>query len=115
MAVHGQGGEGGDGGQHGLDGDDVRTSIVLLPKQLVRRKYRLRVGIKRDGLPQPTVSNYFVKSLGGGATDFAETGSGIRKRKSESLCIDADLQTGAVEKVCAKRIKMGSTEGQSDL
>ena len=53
------------GGQHDLDGDDD-LKIQQLPKskQLVRRRYRLRVGVKRDGLLQPTVSNYF--KLGGG-------------------------------------------------
>jgi hypothetical protein len=40
-----------------------------------------------------------IISFGGGATDFAETGSGIRKRKS--VCTDTDIQTGA------KQMKLG--------
>ena len=46
-----------------------------------------------------------------GATDFAETGSGIRKRKS----VSTDLQTAAVDTVNAKRRKLGSSDGQTDL
>jgi hypothetical protein len=35
--------------------------------QLVRRKYRLKAGIRRDGMLQPTVTNFFGESLGWGA------------------------------------------------
>ena len=61
------GGEGAGGGrqEHGRDDDQVlrKTSTKL---QLVRRRYRLKVGIRRDGLLQPTVNNFFVMNSGGG-------------------------------------------------
>ena len=55
------------GGEGAADEDDGHLGETLhIPKQLVRRRYRLKVGIKRDGLIQPTVSNYLLKSSGGG-------------------------------------------------
>ena len=95
------------GGQHDLDGnDDLKIQQLPKSKQLVRRKYRLRVGVKRDGLLQPTVSNYF--KLGGGA-DLGQTGFGIKRKVAHST----DVQTAAVEKVSAKRRKLSSSDGQS--
>ena len=54
----------------------------------------MKVGIKRDGLLQPTVNNYF--KLGGGA-DLKQTGSGIKRKGVHST----DVQTAAVVKVSA--------------
>ena len=76
--------------------------------QLVRRRYRLKVGIKRDGLLQPTVNNFFVNNSGRGAADGSnlntKTGSGIRygKRKLECTVVADSL---------AKRQKPISSEG----
>ena len=102
------GGEGADGGQqeHGRDDDQVlrKTSTKL---QLVRRRYWLKVGIKRDGLLQPTVNNFFVINSGGwGAADEnTKTGSGIMIKKRKSEC-------KAVLEGLVKRQKLGSQEGQ---
>ena len=41
------------GGQQDLEEDDLTVQHLPQPKQLVRRRYRLKVGIKRDGLLQP--------------------------------------------------------------
>ena len=51
--------DGGDGQRELERHDDLNIQHLPKPKQLVRRRYRLKVGIKRDGLLQPTVSNYF--------------------------------------------------------
>jgi hypothetical protein len=62
-------GEGASGRHNHGERDDqvlVKTSIKL---QLVRRRYRLKVGKKRDGLLQPTVNNFFSNNSGRGATD----------------------------------------------
>jgi hypothetical protein len=56
-----QGGVAADGGQHELDGDDDRGSAIPQPMQLGRRKFQLKVGVRRDTLLQPTLSNYFYK------------------------------------------------------
>ena len=52
---HRNGGEGGGGRLQG-DDDDGGDRYVRLT--LVRRKYRLRNGVQRDGLLQPTLFNY---------------------------------------------------------
>ena len=41
------------GGLRDLEEDDLNVQYLPQPKQLVRRRYRLKVGIKRDGLLQP--------------------------------------------------------------
>ena len=64
--VHLEGGEGGrdddDGGRDDDDGGDIvqNTSVSKSKASLtlVRRKYRLRKGVQRDGLLQPTIFNY---------------------------------------------------------
>ena len=74
----------------------------------MRRKYRLKAGIRRDGLLQPTVNNFFVKSSGRGAAgeSITKTGSGIKikKRKYECTVLQNDGQ--------AKRRRTGSHDGQ---
>ena len=90
------------------DGGLLGETIHIL-KQLVRRRYRLKVGIKRDGLLQPTVSNYLLKSSGGGARDIVVTGSGIRKRK----VICTGVQTAAVCSKNAKRQRLEASDGQT--
>ena len=83
------GGAGGSRQEHGERDDSVfvKTSTKL---QLVRRKYRLKVGIRRDGLLQPTVNNFFVNNSGRGAAnglnEITKTGSGIRKEKRKLEC-----------------------------
>ena len=78
--------------------------------QLVRRRYRLKVGIKRDGLLQPTVNNFFVNNSGRGAADVlnqnenTKTGSGIRMGKRKLECTE-------VLDSLAKRQQSGSQEG----
>jgi hypothetical protein len=79
------------------------------PKQLVRRKYRLKVGIKCDGLVQPTVNNYF--KLGGGA-DWKITGSGIKRKVAQ--CTDVQTATG-VKVLAAKRLRISSAVGHNNL
>jgi hypothetical protein len=109
----GQDGEGGGGNAGGSrqelgELDDqvfMKTSIKL---QLVKRKYRLKVGIRRDGLLQPTVNNFFVINSGRGAADesnqITKTGYGIRngKRKLDNTVVLDSL---------AKRQKPSSSEG----
>ena len=105
------GGEGAGGGRHEHGGHDdqllVTTSMKL---QLVRRRYRLKVGIKRDGLLQPTVNNFFVNNSGRGAADVSnqnentKTGSWIRMGKRKLECTE-------VLDSLAKRKKSGSQEG----
>ena len=79
-------GAGGSRQEHG-ERDDIVLDKTSTKLQLVRRKYRLKVGIRRDGLLQPTVNNFFVNNSGRGASDGSnsntKTGSGIRygKRK----------------------------------
>ena len=68
------------------------------------------MGIKRDGLLQPTVTNYLLKSSGGGPRDIIKTGSGIKKRKVE-MC--TDVQTAAVNDINAKRQRLETTQGQT--
>ena len=99
----------GAGGQeeHGVDDElsDTETSTTL---QLVRRNFRLRAGIRRDGLLQPTVTNFFVTNSGRGAAggSITKTGSGIKikKRKYECTVLQNDGQ--------AKRRRTGSHDGQ---
>ena len=109
----GQDGEGGGGNAGGSrqelgELDDqvfMKTSIKL---KLVKRKYRLKVGIRRDGLLQPTVNNFFVINSGRGAADesnlITKTGYGIRngKRKLDNTVVLDSL---------AKRQKPSSSEG----
>ena len=99
----------GAGGQeeHGVDDElsDTETSTTL---QLVRRNFRLRAGIRRDGLLQPTVTNFFVTNSGRGAAggSITKTGSGIKikKQKYECTALQNDGQ--------AKRRRTGSHDGQ---
>ena len=103
------GGAGGSRQEHGERDDRVlvKTSTKL---QLVRRKYRLKVGIRRDGLLQPTVNNFFVNNSGRGAAYgsniITKTGSGIRNEKRKLEC------TVVVADSLAKRQKTSSLEGQ---
>ena len=90
----------GGGGDADEDGG-LLGGTIHLPKQLVRRRFRLKVGVMRDGLLQPTVTNYLLKSSGGGPRDIIKTGSGISKRKVE-MCT-------AVNHINAKRQRLETT------
>ena len=52
------------GCQHDLEEVDLTVQHLPQPKQLVRRRYQLKVGVQLDGLLTPTVNNYF-KLVGG--------------------------------------------------
>jgi hypothetical protein len=84
------GGAGGSRQEHGERDDSVLMKTSSTNLQLVRRKYRLKVGVRRDGLLQPTVNNFFVNNSGRGATnglnEIMKTGSGIRKEKRKLEC-----------------------------
>ena len=91
----GQDGGGADGSrhEHGEHDESVLMKTSSTKLQLVRRKYRLKVGVQRDGLLQPTVNNFFVNNSGRGATnglnEIMKTGSGIRKVKRKLECTAA--------------------------
>ena len=99
-------GEGAGGGQveHEVE-EELACTKSSTPLQLVRRKYRLKAGIKRDGMLQPTVTKFFVESLGGPL----QTGSGITGRKRKNDC--TVLQNGGR----AKQQNMRSQEGHSQF
>ena len=90
------------GVQHGDQGDELQLQAGGLADggddctpvrkhfQLVRRKYRLRNGVKRDGLPQVTMNNFIIGGFkhtegGGGSRNGSVGGAGgggiKRKRK----------------------------------
>ena len=84
--------EGGEGGRDDDDGRDIvqNTSVSKSKASLtlVRRKYRLRNGVWRDGLLQPTLFNYSTnqQSLVRGGVEnesFAQRGVRGAKRSFE--------------------------------
>ena len=96
----------GAGGQeeHGVDDElsDTETSTTL---QLVRRNFRLRAGIRRDGLLQPTVTNFFVKNSGRG-----QLGDQLQK-----LVLGLRLRNESMNVLCCRMMVKRSDGGRGHM